>query len=304
MVEVYRYPYKAFTDATDYLKIDVVEYVPIGRSSTAGFSTSFTNIVSDPGSRRNQNVAPLKTILLPIPSQVRAGNAVNYDDSSLNSIAGAALGSSVDVIELGKAVVQGKLDEQLRKVKGSLGNSLKSVGGAEGLQGFASRYFASQAVNLFGANVTPNQLLARKSGEILNPNLELLFKGPTLRTFQFSFQIAPRSYDEGQQVLKIIKCFKENMAPKTQGTTNPNSFTFLKTPNVFQLTYKQGSKDHTYLHKFKQCFLNSVDVDYTNSGTYATYEDGTPVSMVINLTFKEIEPIYDIDQKSAGTVGY
>ena len=29
--------------------------------------------------------------------------------------------------------------------------------------------------------------------------------------------------------------------------------------------------------------------------TYATYDDGTPVSMIMDLSFKEIEPVYDID---------
>ena len=39
-------------------------------------------------------------------------------------------------------------------------------------------------------------------------------------------------------------------------------------------------------------------------GTYATYEDGTPVSIKMDLTFKEIEPIYDIDYDEVGGVGY
>ena len=33
-------------------------------------------------------------------------------------------------------------------------------------------------------------------------------------------------------------------------------------------------------------------VNYTNSGTYTSYEDGTPVNLRMDLTFKEINPIY------------
>ena len=41
--------------------------------------------------------------------------------------------------------------------------------------------------------------------------------------------------------------------------------------------------------------MESIDVNYTADGTYATYDDGTPVSMVMTLSFKEIEPVYDVD---------
>ena len=40
---------------------------------------------------------------------------------------------------------------------------------------------------------------------------------------------------------------------------------------------------------------------------YSTYDDGTPVSMTLDLSFKEIQPIYDIDYDARpGTqaVGY
>ena len=38
-----------------------------------------------------------------------------------------------------------------------------------------------------------------------------------------------------------------------------------------------------------------MNVNYTGDGTYSTYEDSTPISMTMDLTFKELEPIYDAD---------
>ena len=93
------------------------------------------------------------------------------------------------------------------------------------------------------------------------------------------------------------------MAPivSTEGSQN----LYLKTPKVFELTYKQGNQDHSFLHKFKQCFLENVSVNYTGEGTYATYGDGTPVSMTMDLQFKELEPLYDVDYKDIQEgVGY
>ena len=43
---------------------------------------------------------------------------------------------------------------------------------------------------------------------------------------------------------------------------------------------------------------------YTGEGVYSTYDDGTPVSIELNLTFKELQPIYDIDyDEFPGTKG-
>ena len=50
-----------------------------------------------------------------------------------------------------------------------------------------------------------------------------------------------------------------------------------------------------------------MSVNYTNAGTYTSYEDGTPVNIRMSLTFKELNPIYheDYQESAAGPgVGY
>jgi hypothetical protein len=293
--KVYRYPYTLITDSTDYLQIDIVEYVPI-LSNTGSFA-------GRPGTRRvNNGTKRLKTILLPIPSNIQDGNATKFGDSSLNSIAGAALGGIVNTMEAGATLNLGEVGNRIRQ---GLADTANAGGGLAGAQGFVTRSLASKAIGILGANVTADQILARQQGEILNPNLELLFNGPTLRSFRFQFKMTPRNDLEGGEIKELIRCIKKNMAPKVRGTNirntpndigdNANNTTFLKTPNVFELRYRQGNGDHQFLHSFKQCFLESINVNYTGDGTYATYDDGTPVSIIMDLTFKEIEPIYDID---------
>ena len=301
MAEPLRYPLKAFTDKTDYLQIGVVNYTAIGNNSNTNSLTSN----SKSGVRRNKKKLE-EIILLPIPSNIQDNNSTSYESSNLNSIAGAAVGG---IMRTMKAGGEGKtVEEKLGRIKdaalGSISEIYSTAGGTEEIANFATRQLASSAVGILGVNITPNQILARSEGTILNPNMELLFNGPTLRSFRFSFKMTPRNRDEGEQIKKIIRCFKKNMAPKV----GENS-TFLKTPNVFELTYRQGSSDHKFLNKFKQCFLSDISVNYTGEGTYATYRNGTPVSMIMDLTFKEIEPIYDIDydEKEVGKysgVGY
>ena len=301
--KVYRYPFTLIAETTDYLQIDVVDYKPIGKP-----------IVGVPGSRRNQGKNKKKTILLPIPSNISDTNAARYGSSELNSIAGAAIGGISGIMESGAKFADGPeagFGAVLQAGAQGVTDVVDKAGGLAGAQGFITRQLASAAAGMLGANITPNQLLARTQGEILNPNMELLFNGPTLRSFRFSFKMTPRNGTEAGEIKQIINCFKQSMAPKV-GSSNSEinaaggTNTFLRTPNVFELTYRQGSGEHQFLNKFKQCFLESVSVNYTADGTYATYDDGTPVSMIMDLSFKEIEPVYDVDYKETkyDGVGY
>ena len=128
----------------------------------------------------------------------------------------------------------------------------------------------------------------------------------TLRNFAFRYKLTPRNKYESEQVKLIIRAFKRNMAPQAIGSDGASDF-FLRSPNVFKLRYRSGNKDHPFLNKFKQCFLSDMQTRYTGEGVYSTYDDGTPVSMELSLSFKELQPIYDLDydeEPGRGAVGY
>ena len=298
---------------TDYLQIDIVGYTPVrDTSSTSTIKVPDPNFIGPPGpdtpmiekgikslagkpgNRKNSNKESKGTILLPIPSNISDTNAVDYQSSNLNSIAGAAVGGVMDVMESGKNFANMNVTDAMMatkaEVKGAVSSVNAAVGGGEQVRGFITRFLASKAVGIAGINITPNQILARSEGQIMNPNMELLFNGPSLRSFRFQFKLTPRGETEADEIKKIIRTFKEHMAPKVS-----NAGTFLKTPDVFELRYRKGADPHPFLHRFKQCFLKEINVNYTGEGTYATYHEGTPVSMIMDLSFQEIEPIYDID---------
>ena len=62
----------------------------------------------------------------------------------------------------------------------------------------------------------------------------------------------------------------------------------------------KGSQEHPFLHKMKPGVITDMSMNYTGSGTYATYNDGTPVHMRMEFTFKEINPIYADDYSGEG----
>ena len=284
-----RYPDAEIYEDTDYLQIKIKAYKTVRE---VGGDT----IVGEPGSRRNNTEKSLGTILLPVPPSVQDRNAVNYQGSNMNAITAAAVTGVTGVMEAGATLGSAPIETMKKigkQVLSAAENTFESAGGGATITDLITKSLASQAVGIFGGNVTVDQLLARNDGVIFNPNMELLFNGPSLRQFAFTFKMTPRSGKEGEQIKQIIRTFKLNMAP--QVTTEGSGNLFLKTPNIFELSFMQGRSKHKFLNKFKQCFLSNVSVNYTGEGTHATYGDGTPISLVMTLQFQEIEPIYDID---------
>ena len=50
--------------------------------------------------------------------------------------------------------------------------------------------------------------------------------------------------------------------------------------------------------------MTQMSVNYTASGTYATYPDGTPVHIQVTCAFKELNPIYADDYEAVAVGPY
>ena len=312
---VLRYPYQALTAHTDYLQIDIVEYKSVKQSSGSLISNPASGNRRIQGSKVVGSTRPrgLATkallnngsILLPIPNSVQDGNSVDYGSSKLGNLQATAASGIRDAMDADftKGGTQ-YVDDVTKALKDTASNFNEGVGGGAKAADLLKKQLTTQAVGMLGGNITVDQLMARENGEVFNPNMELLFNGPTLRNFKFSYKMMPRSEQEAEQVRLIIRSFKSNMAVKTKASSGQGGSFFLKTPNIFELRYRTGNQDHPFLHKFKQCFLTDISVNYTGEASHMTYADGTPVSMVMDLTFKELEPIYDVDYDDTDAVGF
>ena len=297
---VLRYPYEAITQTTDYLQLTIFKYDTSINKGENLISQNYTNQnpYSSQGFAAQVDKAKVLSddgvIILPMPSNIQDSNSVSYEGGSMNTLSANALNSVEGLMGANlEKVIQGQSpytttqlegDNDNPGIKGSLNNLISGE-----VKDLILGQLAVQAVNVFGANVTLDQLLARSGGKILNPNMELLFNNVTLRTFRFSFKMTPRDENEATSIKSIIRTLKKNMAAKTNGKF------FLQTPNIFELQYKKGNRPHPFLNLFKPCALSDMSVNYTGENVYATYSDGTPISMVITLTFKELLPIYEED---------
>ena len=290
-----RYPNNRIESSTDYLEIKIVEYTPNsklnssikggqaqtkkeGKVEGGGLSSSQESTVMGSlksGSRmetatsRARKARPLAYINLPIPQNVGDNNQINWDSDTLNPL--QALGANLALTGMTNP---GALFAKMKDIKGfgSIDDNLRNA--------ILSK--------LAGSAVGADSLMTRATGQILNPNMEVLFNGPNIRSFPFQFTFAPRSMSEAQQVKQIIRTIKKHSAPKGD---SGNGF-FIKSPDVFILTYKKGSSPHPFLNVFKPMALESITMNYTAGNTYSTFHDGTPTVMQMTLQMQELNPIY------------
>ena len=142
--------------------------------------------------------------------------------------------------------------------------------------------------------------LTRQTGAVINSNLELFFTGPGLRQFNFQYRLTPRDDREALEVRKIIRMSKRAMAARIE-----QKRLFLYTPHVFQLMFFfKGKAGHPFMNRFKPAALTGFTVNHTPDGAYMTYDDGSPVAYQLQFSFREIEPIYDIDYDDAQGLGF
>ena len=284
---ILRYP-RDHTDDYDYLMIQPIEYVAgFGVGAIGGLTVERA---SSRISRQKTSTGP--RIYLPMTSGISETNSVGWGEDRLNPIQlafGQAANNAITTAGTGQAI------DAIKNLFTDLGTNAKLIADDPRLGPAVASYFAGQAV---GAN------FLGRSGIVLNPNLELLFQGPKLRSFRYNFRFTPRDAGEAKEIRAIIKTFKKTMAVRQ----DPKSL-FLGVPSVYELRYVFNSDetgDHPFLNKIKPCALTAFNVNYTPDGSYMTYQDGSMTSYTVDMQFDEIEPIYneDIDDIYGPTTGY
>ena len=271
----------------------------IPRGSNIAGGTNFAGGSSDT-SKSSQG-----SVKLPIPNSLKSSNGVSWGGAKANAVeAGAFFGASREIGNLMKG--ETNLVGMVKSGLGDASNALSSVredmrnGGASG--DILSATLSKLALGKIGINVDPAQFITRSTGNAINPNLELLFNGPQLRNFVFSFQFAPQEEAEAAVVRKIMRFFKQGMLPSFANESEGSSV-FLSSPNVFRLAYRTGMKRIKSLNMFKMCALTACEIDYTPEGMWSAYADTSagsqPISSNMALTFTELTPIFgnDYDEK-------
>ena len=307
----YCYPITLRRGQQDRLKISVIKFKPKrftqeegawgfgdrnsrmvaqgSRTTTAAMGgTLGTNFQEVGGGRRGfLGRTSIGSVVLPV-NNVNDTNNTEWGEDRMNAAQIAAADIALTAMRDGLGAMADRTTDFAKKIEDDKAEDEKDA---------IAAYFLQQATGVGG-------LLARTSGSVINPNMELIFKGPQLRQFGFTYKLSPRDDKETREIKKIIRMFKQSMAPqKTAGNI------FLKAPNTYRLEYFSNRDSHSYLPKIKECALTKFDVNYTPNGTYMTYEDSSMIQYEITFAFKELDPIYnsdytDLDSDTDQSVGY
>ena len=272
------YPINRDRKDYDYLQVGAYQYAP---NKFTGGGTITSEIGSEERSLKPKSGGAQKVFLPMQPTGLQEGNSVGWGQDQINAIEAAMANIAGSTV----AGASKNFSQAAANAIGSTGKAMETLLGEGGItKDDVAAYFAGQAT---GKNV-----LTRTTGKVMNPNLELLFSGPSLRSFNYTFRFTPREQKESLMVRRIIKFFKKSMAPKL----SKEGGLFLESPHVFKLKYihKNGGQ-HPFLNKIKPCALQNFSVQYAPDGSYMTYKDGSMTAYNINLTFGEINPIYDKD---------
>ena len=277
-----KYPINLASEVQDVIKFSILEYVP----SLQGAPGRERIVTLEGGSPIVVGSKRIGVITLPIPAGISDSNPVGWENDTLNMIQKAAA-------EVAKGYFEGGVDgggKQLDNVGKQAQETIKTGEAKTAATGF-----------LIGEAMQKN-IAARAYGAINNNNVELLFSGPSLRSFSFTFLFYPREPNEAIEVRRIIRAFKQAMSVKRSATS-----LLLKSPHTFAISYMTvGQGQHPYLNRFKECALTSCSVEYTPDGTYMTY-DGPEKSMTayrLSLSFQELEPIFDDEYGPEGNIGF
>ena len=259
----------------DRIMFQVVDYQKSGLGNAEGYGI---------GAASKRPAPVLGTIFLPIQRGYGDTLACNWGEGEINPL--TAMAASLSYSTIMTAAETGDLGASAANFGQGITQGANTILGGEGnaeLKQMAAAYFAAQAVGMQG-------FLSRTAGAAINNNLELLFQGPTLRSFNFQFRLTPRSQNESNAIRNIIRTFKINMVPEAS-----QSNLFLNAPRVFDIQYMTtvggGTRLHPFMNKFKRCALKDFSVNYSPDGQYMTYSDGGMTAYELSMTFAELDPV-------------
>lgn len=276
---------------------------------TAQTLSSISQFASPANYKPQVIVTPLATISLYMPDNATSTYASQWSDTSLTNAFGI-------IGYLGNAVTD------YIKQKSGTDTNFAQIIQSPAFAPYKSQLLAGVAGGALGpegASIIQNQLKS-----IPNPQVQLLYKGIDLRTFQFTFTFTPASAKEADAVDQIIKSFTYYSLPDITDNSNGQFFT---PPQIFRikfaflgsdgvsgqvfdifkntignlignqftkiLTGSQPTNDiaaakNARIFEIGDCVLENVTVDYAPNG-WATYTDGWPVASTLTLNFKEMD---------------
>ena len=144
--------------------------------------------------------------------------------------------------------------------------------------------------------------ISARLGVVVNPRKEQMFQGVSFRSFDFKFNLFPRTKKEAETAANLIKMFRFHAYPELSANG-----AFLNFPSEFGIKFMSFDftdaenpsfpVENKNLPKLHRCFLEKIDTNYTPDEIYRSFADGSPIRVEISLSFKESQYVTRNDVK-------
>lgn len=126
-----------------------------------------------------------------------------------------------------------------------------------------------------------SRLAQSYAGVVRNPHLTTIFEGVKLKTYQFTWRLAPQSAQDAKTLNTIIMNLKSLMHPKLAAGGFALEYPYLATVDFVDL-------ESSIVPNVKESFITGMQINGAATGALAFYRDGQPVSIDLTLSFQEI----------------
>ena len=165
-------------------------------------------------------------------------------------------------------------------------------GAAQGGTGFITGMVQglSQAASKLLNSMTGNAMFIMQ-GKAVNPMQEMALEGVDFRSLSFSYTMSPSSQEEADEINSIIYYFKTAMLPDTYpalGAGQSDAEGFFNYPNTWTAELEGPIRER--VDGYLPMVLESCKVTYEGDSSSMTfYEKGQPMSVKMDLGFKELK---------------
>ena len=237
---------------------------------------------ADRSSVNNQIAKPssFARIKLPIPTNLKDVFKVNYENTALGGSTGAmaaAWQAGGEGMQFVTNLLSGASNQEEAKAFSEFMDQAATASGKS-----IAAYLTEKNV-LFGANLSG--LWDLVSGTAVNPNLTVLFRGPTLKTHSFDWLLTPRTRKESENIRKMTAIIKRAMHPER---LNSSTSAILRYPSECLIQFVGRKDNKQFLYPLRPTVVDTASFDYANNGVVSFFQDSDDTtSLHMSITFQE-----------------
>ena len=141
-------------------------------------------------------------------------------------------------------------------------------------------------------------------GLAVNNHLSVGYKGPSgFRDHSFAFKFFPKNKSESDTVKAILKDFHNGSTPRmteSYSAGGVSASAFFKSPRHWTIKFLTNGNPNKYLHEIKTSVITQMQTNYDPISMVSFHQDGSPIQIDLNLTFKEISLVTSSDEAGEG----